>query len=86
MRCRAWDSVGDTLVPDSGDQVYQLVYDEFCGTYATPIDAGYGFWRTRVTDGTSQGYEIEKMESKPVSSRWLHLQRKPGVDTALNYP
>lgn len=82
MRGRAWDSIGDADEGD-GPEAYNLVYDEFNNTYEYPIDAG-SFWRTRVTDGASQGYEIEKMPQS--GDTWLHLQRKPGVDTALDRP
>jgi hypothetical protein len=75
MRGRAWDA--------GEDHLYNSTYSEFKGSYSTPIDAS-SFWRTRVTDGKSGGYEIEKMEGK--SSKWLHLQRKPGTDDAVYRP
>ncbi len=72
MRGRAWDAGEDWL--------YDKVYDEFSGSSSKPIYSDGGFWRTRVTNGLSQGYEIERMEGK--SSKWLHLQRTPGYDEA----
>lgn len=76
LRGRAWDAGEDWL--------YDSTYNEFKGSSSTPIDAGSGFWRTRVSNGLSQGYEIEKMEGK--SSKWLHLQRIPGIDSAYYGP
>lgn len=72
MRGRAWDAGEDWL--------YDSVYNEFKGTSATPIQVGTSFWRTRVSNGLSQGYEIEQMENR--SGKWLHLQRIPGYDVA----
>lgn len=78
IRGRAFDANEDAL--------YASVYNEFKSTSSTPIDCapGWGMWRTRVTNGNSGGYEIEKMEAK--TDKWLHLQVKPGVDTASENP
>lgn len=77
IRGRAFDADQDAL--------YTSVYNEFKGSNSTPINCSpWAMWRTRVTSGKSGGYEIEKMESK--TDKWLHLQVKPGVDTASENP
>lgn len=73
MRGRAFDI--------STDSLYYSVYNEFKGTSSTPIDvSAYNAWRTRVTNGASGGYEIEKMPRN--NSIWLHLQTQPQYDSA----
>ncbi len=62
-----------------------MLYNEFKGTDTQPIDVpGYGFWRTRVSNGYSAAYEIEQMEDKETPG--AHSQRQPGVDVSPNYP
>ncbi|MDQ6422212.1 D-Ala-D-Ala carboxypeptidase family metallohydrolase [Paenibacillus sp. LHD-117] len=72
MRGRAFDAGGQSL--------YNSVYNEFKYTSSTPIAVGTSYWRTRVSNGKSGGYEIETMPRD--GSYWLHLQRQPGYDTA----
>lgn len=74
MRGRAYDIAS----ANNGTELYNAVYEEFCGTSTTPISMA-GFWRTRVS-GSSKGYEIETMPRNGVT--WLHLQVEPGYNSS----
>jgi hypothetical protein len=73
MRGRAFDV-------SNSSSLYTSIYNEFKGSSTQPLVPNTtGFWRTRVTNGKSGGYEIEQM---PVSgSTWLHLQTQPDADS-----
>ncbi|NLV22798.1 MAG: hypothetical protein GXY49_12600 [Syntrophomonadaceae bacterium] len=71
MRGRAWDA-------SNTNSIYSDVYTEFCGSYSTPINnSTYGYWTTRVTNGNSAAYEIEKMPVNGVT--WLHVMTQPAA-------
>lgn len=78
MRGRAYDIDHD----HGGSTLYNNVYTEFKGTDPSPLDPvpGYEFYRTRVSNGKSQGFEIETMPRN--NETWLHLQVKPQCDSA----
>ncbi|MDO4318371.1 MAG: D-Ala-D-Ala carboxypeptidase family metallohydrolase [Lachnospiraceae bacterium] len=80
MRGRAYDIASG----DGGTALYSDVYKEFCGTASEPLHTGaakpYGFWKTRVANGASGGYEIETMPRGSENTTWLHLQVKPGCE------
>lgn len=80
MRGRAYDIASD----DGGTKLYSDVYKEFCGTASEPLHTGTakpkGFWKTRVANGASGGYEIETMPRGSENKTWLHLQVKPGCE------
>lgn len=82
MRGRAFDIKSS----QNGTALYNAVYNEFCADSDKPIHpTGTGFYRTRDFDnGKSKGYEIETMPRGGVT--WLHLQVKPGIDTANDQP
>lgn len=80
MRGRAFDIASK----DNGKALYESVQNEFRAGNSTDLKAA-GFYRTQdFTNGKSKGYEIETMPRKDVT--WLHLQVKPGIDTANDQP
>ena len=79
MRGRAIDATSGW----STSGLYSNVYNEFKGSYSTPINYNSTIWRSRVS-GTSNdktgAYAIEKMpqtNSDGTQSWWLHLEVAP---------
>ncbi len=78
MRGRAFDAPYDPL--------YGSVYDDFCGTHATPIAVGVSYWRRQPEVTWSIGDEIETMPRD--GNYWLHMQVDPSAQSgaAPYYP